>query len=48
MTGIYNARETSDGGFIAVGYYECVTSADCYPDMYIMKTDADGNPEWTL
>ena len=45
-TGIYNARETSDGGFIAAGYYECVTSADCYPDMYIMKTDANGNIEW--
>ena len=45
-TGIYNASETSDGGFIAAGYYECVTSMDCYPDMYIMKTDSDGNVEW--
>ena len=47
-TGIYNARETSDGGFIAAGYYECVNSMDCYPDMYIMKTDSDGNIEWSL
>jgi len=45
-TGLYNARETSDGGFIAVGYYECVNSADCYPDMYIMKTDSEGDLEW--
>tara|TARA_B100000029_G_scaffold515720_1_gene624211 strand:+ start:1324 stop:2601 length:1278 start_codon:yes stop_codon:yes gene_type:complete len=43
---LYHARETSDGGFIAAGYYECVNSMDCYPDMYIMKTDADGNLEW--
>lgn len=46
-TGIYSARETSDGGFIAAGYYECVTSASCYPDMFILKTDADGNEEWS-
>jgi hypothetical protein len=46
-TGIYNARETADGGFIAAGYYECVTSMDCYPDMYIMKTDSEGNLEWS-
>ena len=43
---IYHARETSDGGFIAAGYYECLNSMDCYPDMYIMKTDAEGNLEW--
>lgn len=45
-SGIYHARETSDGGFIAAGYYECVNSMDCYPDMYIMKTDSEGNLEW--
>ena len=44
-TGIYNARETSDGGFIAAGYYECTTSMDCYPDMFILKTDSEGNKE---
>ena len=40
------ARETSDGGFIAAGYYECISSMDCYPDMFILKTDSDGNVEW--
>ncbi len=43
---LYHARETADGGFIAAGYYECVNSMDCYPDMYILKTDSDGNLEW--
>ena len=47
-TGIYNARETSDGGFIAAGYYECTTSMDCYPDMFILKTDSEGNKEWSV
>ncbi|GIR41852.1 MAG: hypothetical protein CM15mP52_0820 [Candidatus Neomarinimicrobiota bacterium] len=41
-SGLYHARETSDGGFIAAGYYECVNSMDCYPDLYIVKTDANG------
>ena len=44
---IYAARETSDGGFIAAGWYECVRSMDCYPDMFILKTDANGNEEWS-
>jgi hypothetical protein len=44
---LYSAIETSDGGFISVGYYECNTSADCYPDMYILKTDSEGVPEWS-
>ena len=44
---IYAARETSDGGFIAAGWYECVRNMDCYPDMFILKTDADGNEEWS-
>ena len=47
-SGIYHARETSDGGFIAAGYYECLNSMDCYPDMYILKTDSDGNIEWDI
>ena len=47
-TGIYNARETSDGGFIAAGYYECTTSMNCYPDMFILKTDSEGNKEWAV
>ena len=45
---LYHARETSDGGFIAAGYYECVNAMDCYPDMYILKTDANGNLEWDV
>jgi hypothetical protein len=44
---IYAARETSDGGFIAAGWYECLDRMDCYPDMFILKTDADGNEEWS-
>ena len=44
---LYNTIETSDGGFISVGYYECNSSADCYPDMYILKTDSDGVLEWS-
>ena len=44
---IYAARETADGGFIAAGWYECVDKMDCYPDMFILKTDSDGNEEWS-
>ena len=45
-TALYSARETSDGGFFAVGFYECDTSASCYPDIYLLKTDQTGNTEW--
>ena len=34
-SGLYHARETSDGGFIAAGYYECVTSMDCLSLIHI-------------
>ena len=44
---LYSAIETSDGGFIAAGYFECNTSMDCYPDMYILKTDSDGVVQWS-
>ena len=44
---LHHARETADGGFIAAGYYECVNSMDCYPDMFILKTDSEGNVEWS-
>ena len=44
---LYSATETSDGGFIAAGYFECNTSMDCYPDMYILKTDSDGVVQWS-
>ena len=41
-TTLYSARETSDGGFIAVGYYECDTLPGCYPDIYLLKTNGSG------
>ena len=44
---LYSAIETSDGGFIAAGYFECNTSMDCYPDMYILKIDSDGVVQWS-
>ena len=44
---LYSAIETSDGGFIAAGYFECNTSMDCYSDMYILKTDSDGVVQWS-
>ena len=44
---LYSAIETSDGGFIAAGYFECNTSMDCYPNMYILKTDSDGVVQWS-
>ena len=45
-TALYSARETSDGGFIAVGYYECDTLPGCYPDIYLLKTDGSGTIDW--
>jgi hypothetical protein len=45
-TALYSARETSDGGFIAVGYYECDTLPGCYPDIYLLKTDGSGIIDW--
>ena len=44
---LYSVTETSDGGFIAAGYFECNTSMDCYPDMYILKIDSDGVVQWS-
>ena len=45
-TALYSARETSDDGFIAVGYYECDTLPGCYPDIYLLKTDGSGIIDW--
>lgn len=45
-TSIYSVRQSSDGGFIAAGYYECDTLPGCYPDIYLLKTDASGSIEW--
>lgn len=41
--GAYDVRETSDGGFIAAGY---TTDASGHKSMYLVKTDAGGNPAW--
>ena len=45
-TSLYSVIESSDGGYVGVGYYECDTLPGCYPDMYILKTDFSGNIEW--
>ena len=45
-TTLYSVRQTSDGGFIATGYYECDTLPGCYPDIYLLKTDDSGSIEW--
>ena len=42
------ARPTTDGGFIATGYYECDTLPGCYPDIYIVKTNSSGAIEWEV
>ena len=47
-TALYSVRETSDGGFFAVGFYECDTLPGCYPDLYLLKTDRYGNIIWEL
>ena len=41
-------RPTTDGGFIATGYYECDTLPGCYPDIYIVKTNSSGVIEWEV
>ena len=45
-TSLYKVRQTSDGGYIATGYYECDTLPGCYPDVYLLKTDGSGTIEW--
>tara|TARA_Y100000590_G_scaffold331875_2_gene377152 strand:- start:565 stop:2037 length:1473 start_codon:yes stop_codon:yes gene_type:complete len=45
-TALYSAGETSDNGFFAVGYYECDSSISCLPDLYMIRTDQDGNTIW--
>ena len=45
-TSLYKVIETSDGGFIATGYYECDTLPGCYPDIYLVKTNSTGSVQW--
>ena len=46
-TTLYSVIEISDGGYIATGYYEC-DDMDCYPDLYLLKTDSEGAVEWEI
>ena len=46
-TTLYSVIEISDGGFVATGYYEC-DDMDCYPDLYLLKTDSEGAVEWEI
>ena len=39
-----SVKETSDGGYITVGY---TTTPGPYYDMYVVKTDASGNEMWS-
>ena len=47
-TVLYSARETTDGGIFAVGFYECDTLPGCYPEIYLVKTNSIGLIEWDL
>ena len=40
-TSLYSVRQTSDGGFIATGYYECDTLPGCYPCLLYTSDAAD-------
>ena len=46
-TTLYSVIEISDGGFVATGYYEC-DDMDCYPELYLLKTDSQGAIEWEI
>ena len=40
----YSVSQTSDGGYIMVG---CIRSYDPYGDAWLIKTDANGNKQWS-
>ena len=41
----YSVQQTTDGGYFITGYYN-THPVDWLPDVYLIKTDADGNEEW--
>ena len=47
----YSVQQTSDGGFILVGstesYGDSESDSYIYSDCYLVKTDAQGNEEWS-
>ena len=43
----YSVQQTSDGGYIVVGYVDGCSSAYGGEDMYVVKTDASGNEQWS-
>nr|QNO49728.1 hypothetical protein BFOKDAJI_00030 [Methanosarcinales archaeon ANME-2c ERB4]QNO50514.1 hypothetical protein LKCECFIB_00006 [Methanosarcinales archaeon ANME-2c ERB4]QNO50667.1 hypothetical protein FFGHKCHG_00021 [Methanosarcinales archaeon ANME-2c ERB4] len=40
----YSVSQTSDGGYLIVG---CIRSYDPYGDAWLIKTDANGNEQWS-
>jgi hypothetical protein len=40
----YSVSQTSDGGYLMVG---CIRSYDPYGDAWLIKTDANGNKQWS-
>jgi len=42
--GGFSVQETGDGGYIFCG--NTIPSGESYSDVYLVKTDADGNVEW--
>jgi hypothetical protein len=43
----YDAKQTSDGGYIFVGYTDSIWSSGGSYDVYLVKTDVNGDTLWT-